>query len=156
MVLLNDVVDIFDLAEFNASIMFGFMLRVVAFDGSVAKFSLRRQVVTIRSYEINDIIFLRQNGKPTLRQNRITWVVGCPPRLHLASMWSIQYRLSGSDMTAEALTPEEAIRVACHLLDDGCEVCGIGTGALTHVIIKEDIDRIYALGSGPSRGTALG
>ena len=32
MVLLNDVVEILDLAELNAGIMFGFMLRVVAFD----------------------------------------------------------------------------------------------------------------------------
>ena len=32
MVLLNDVVELFDLAERNAGIMFGFMLRVVAFD----------------------------------------------------------------------------------------------------------------------------
>jgi hypothetical protein len=59
--------------------------------------------------------------------------------------WSIQYRLSGADMTVQALTPEEAVRAACHLLDDGYEVCGIGTGTLTHMIGKEDIARIYAL-----------
>jgi len=32
MILLNDVVEILDLTEFNAGIMFGFVLRVVAFD----------------------------------------------------------------------------------------------------------------------------
>jgi hypothetical protein len=32
MVLLNDVIEIFDLAELDAGIVFGFVLRVVAFD----------------------------------------------------------------------------------------------------------------------------
>jgi hypothetical protein len=42
-------------------------------------------------------------------------------------------------------TPEQAIETACRLLDDGCEVYGIGTGALTDSIEKEQIARIYDL-----------
>ena len=51
--------------------------------------------------------------------------------------WIVQYKQANTDKTARAVTPEDAIRTACQLLDDGEEVCGIGTGSLTHVIGKE-------------------
>ncbi len=42
-------------------------------------------------------------------------------------------------------SPEQAIESACGLIDDGCDVYGIGTGRLTDSIGKEHIERIYAL-----------
>jgi hypothetical protein len=38
-----------------------------------------------------------------------------------------------------------AIEAACRLMDDGCDVYGVGTGPLTDSIEKEQIDRIYAM-----------
>jgi hypothetical protein len=40
-------------------------------------------------------------------------------------------------------TPELAIEAACGLIDDGCDVYGIGTGPLTDSIARDEIDRIY-------------
>src|ERR1700738_2828899 len=45
------------------------VMMVLLANGFCRKVQFATEVVTIRSYEINDIIFLRQNGKPTLRQN---------------------------------------------------------------------------------------
>jgi hypothetical protein len=42
-------------------------------------------------------------------------------------------------------TPEQAIETACRLLDDGCEIYGMGTGSLTDSIKKNQIARIYDL-----------
>ena len=41
-------------------------------------------------------------------------------------------------------SPETAIENACRLIDDGHDVFGIGTGALTNSIEREQIARIYA------------
>jgi hypothetical protein len=59
--------------------------------------------------------------------------------------WTVQYKQAGVDRTVDAVNPDDAVRTACQLMDDGYEVCGIGTGALTHMIGKEEIARLYAL-----------
>ncbi len=60
-------------------------------------------------------------------------------------------------------TPETAIENACRLIDEGHDVFGIGTGALTDSIEREQIAGIYAMWArakspfGPARaiGAAL-
>jgi hypothetical protein len=42
-------------------------------------------------------------------------------------------------------TPELAIEAACRLIDDGCDVLGIGTGPLADSISRPEITRIYAI-----------
>ena len=57
--------------------------------------------------------------------------------------WFVQYSQLGADHLVREATPEQAIETACHLLDGGCDVYGIGTGPLTDSIGKEQIARIY-------------
>ena len=59
--------------------------------------------------------------------------------------WHVQYRKDAIDHIARQSTPEAAIEAACRLIDDGCDVYGIGTGPLTDSIEKEQIARIYAM-----------
>jgi len=59
--------------------------------------------------------------------------------------WFVQYQKSGTDHLIRANTPEEAIESACRLLDEGCDVLGIGTGPLTDSIAKDQIARIYEI-----------
>jgi hypothetical protein len=56
-------------------------------------------------------------------------------------------------------SPETATENACRLIDEGHDVFGIGTGALTDSIEREQIARIYAIWTransrfiGPVRG----
>ena len=42
-------------------------------------------------------------------------------------------------------TPEEAIEAACTLLDEGCEVSGLGMGPLANSIDQDQIARIYEI-----------
>ena len=42
-------------------------------------------------------------------------------------------------------SPELAIEAACQLMDDGCDVYGMGTGPLADSIAKDEIARIYAI-----------
>ena len=42
-------------------------------------------------------------------------------------------------------SPEQAIEAACGLIDDGCDVYGIGTGPLTDSVGQVEIARIYAI-----------
>ena len=58
--------------------------------------------------------------------------------------WHVQYRKDGADHVAMRHSPEEAIKAACQLIDDGCDVYGIGCGSLTDSIGREEIGRIYA------------
>ena len=58
--------------------------------------------------------------------------------------WHVQYRQDGSDRIARLPSPEAAIEVACHLIDDGYDVFGIGTGPLVDSIERDQIARIYA------------
>jgi hypothetical protein len=60
-------------------------------------------------------------------------------------MWHVQYRKGATSYVARHPSPEQAIEAACHLLDDGCDVYGIGTGPLTDSIDREQIARIYAM-----------
>ena len=59
--------------------------------------------------------------------------------------WHVQYRNDTVDHIVRYPNPEQAIEAACRLIDDGCDVYGIGTGPLTDSITKDQIARIYAL-----------
>jgi hypothetical protein len=59
--------------------------------------------------------------------------------------WHVQYRKCEAEHIGWFATPEEAIETACGLIDDGCNVFGIGSGSLDDSISKEQIARIYAL-----------
>jgi hypothetical protein len=58
--------------------------------------------------------------------------------------WHVQYRKDTVDHIAMHPSPEQAIEAACHLIDDGCDVYGIGTGPLTDSIARDQIARIHA------------
>ena len=60
-------------------------------------------------------------------------------------MWHVQYRKDATSHVARHQSPEQAIEAACRLIDDGCDVYGIGTGPLTDSIDREQIARIYAM-----------
>ena len=59
--------------------------------------------------------------------------------------WHVQYHKDATDCIARYPSPERAIEAACRLIDDGCDVYGVGTGPLTDSIEKEQIARIYAM-----------
>jgi hypothetical protein len=59
--------------------------------------------------------------------------------------WHVLYRDHAGDQIVRHPSPEETIKVACLLLDDGCEVYGIGTGPLSDSIGKDEIARIHDL-----------
>ena len=59
--------------------------------------------------------------------------------------WHVQYRRDTVEHIVRHPSPEEAIEAACRLIDDGCDVFGIGTGPLTDSIERDHIARIYAL-----------
>jgi hypothetical protein len=63
----------------------------------------------------------------------------------MAMTWHVQYRLDAVDHVVRYPTPELAIEAACHLIDAGRDVYGIGTGPLTDSIGRDEIARIYAL-----------
>src|ERR1700732_2872127 len=68
-----------------------------------------------------------------------------PERPCSTMMWHVQYRKDATSHVARHPSPEKAIEAACHLIDDGCDVYGIGTGPLTDSIGREQIARIYAM-----------
>jgi len=57
--------------------------------------------------------------------------------------WHVRYRKSEAEQIGWFLTPEEAIETACGLIDEGCDVYGIGVGSLDDSIAKNQIARIY-------------
>jgi hypothetical protein len=59
--------------------------------------------------------------------------------------WHVQYRKDATSHVARHPSPEQAIEAACRLIDDGCDVYGVGTGPLTDSIDREQIARIYAM-----------
>ena len=59
--------------------------------------------------------------------------------------WHVQYRDLAGDHTVRYATPEDAIETACRLIDDRCDVYGIGTGPLADSIEKDQIARIHEL-----------
>jgi hypothetical protein len=69
--------------------------------------------------------------------------------------WHIQYRKDTTDRIVSHPSPERAIEAACRLIDDGCDVYGIGP--LADSIGREQIARIYAMRArarSPFGGTA--
>jgi hypothetical protein len=64
---------------------------------------------------------------------------------HVSLDWHVQYRKDELDHADWFSTPEEAIEIACRLIDDGCDVYGIGFGSLDDSIAKDQIARIYDL-----------
>ena len=65
--------------------------------------------------------------------------------------WFVRYRQSGAEHLVEVTTPELAVEEACRLLDDGCEVSGIGLGSLTDSIDKDKSPVSTRWGQGPDR-----
>jgi hypothetical protein len=65
--------------------------------------------------------------------------------------WHVQYRNDLTEHIVRFPSPEEAIEAACRLIDDGCDVYGIGTGPLTDSIARDEIARIYNLWARPKR-----
>jgi hypothetical protein len=63
----------------------------------------------------------------------------------MAMEWHVQYSLGSEHRVEMHRTPEAAIEAACSLIDDGCDVYGIGTGALTDTIDPIQIRRIHDL-----------
>ena len=61
--------------------------------------------------------------------------------------WHVQYQKHEVGHVAWYATPEEAIEAACALIDESCDVYGIGLGSLDDSIAKDQIARIYALWS---------
>jgi hypothetical protein len=59
--------------------------------------------------------------------------------------WHVQYHKDAMDHIERYPSPERAIEAACRLIDDGCDVYGVGTGPLTDSIEREQIARIYAM-----------
>ena len=66
-------------------------------------------------------------------------------RLFVAMTWHVQYRKDTTNHIVRHPSPERAIEAACRLIDDGCDVYGIGTGPLADSIEREQIARIYAM-----------
>jgi len=63
--------------------------------------------------------------------------------------WHVQYREGGTDHLVRYPNPEEAIESACRLIDEGCDVYGMGTGSLINSIGRDEIARIYAFWARP-------
>lgn len=59
--------------------------------------------------------------------------------------WLVQYRDAAKDRLARYPSPEQAIKAACSLIDNGCDVYRIGMGSLDYSIGKDQIARIYAI-----------
>jgi len=59
--------------------------------------------------------------------------------------WHVQYNEGAAAHVARYHTPELAIEAACHLLDAGVDVFGIGTGPLSDSIELAQIAKIYDL-----------
>ena len=60
-------------------------------------------------------------------------------------IWHVQYRIESADHVERHPSPEQAIEAACRLIEEGCDVYGIGTGPMTETIGKDEIARIYAM-----------
>jgi hypothetical protein len=71
--------------------------------------------------------------------------------------WHVQYRKHGTKHLEWFATPEGAIEAACGLIDEGCDVYGIGAGSLDDSIPKDQIAKIYGFWAKakPSRVASL-
>jgi len=63
--------------------------------------------------------------------------------------WHVQYREGETDHLRRYPTPEAAIEDACRLIDEGCDVYGMGTGLLSTSIGRDEIARIHAFWARP-------
>jgi hypothetical protein len=63
--------------------------------------------------------------------------------------WRVQYKEGEIDHLLRYPNPEKAIESACRLIDEGCDVYGIGTGSPTTSISRDEIARIYAFWARP-------
>jgi hypothetical protein len=59
--------------------------------------------------------------------------------------WFVQYRSAGTDHLERTETPEEAIALACSLLDGGHDVFAMGMEEPPVSIGREEIARIYEI-----------
>ena len=59
--------------------------------------------------------------------------------------WCVHYASDGADRVEQAETPEEAIALACRLLDSGADVFGIGMDEPPVSIGRDEIARIYEI-----------
>jgi hypothetical protein len=60
-------------------------------------------------------------------------------------MWFVRYnRQSDLDEIEEMDTAEQAVEIACLLVDEGCTVSGIGWGSLTVTVGKSEIAHLFA------------
>jgi hypothetical protein len=62
-----------------------------------------------------------------------------------AMEWSVQYTSDGADHIERTETPEEAIALACGLLDSGADVFAIGVGEPPVSIGRDAIAHIYQI-----------
>ena len=51
--------------------------------------------------------------------------------------WHVQYRREGSEHIVRAPSTAAAIKAACELIDEGCDVFGVGTGPLDQFNCKK-------------------
>ncbi len=63
----------------------------------------------------------------------------------VSETWHVRYSLNGVEEVARVKTPEDAIKIACELLDEGHQVFGIGFGSLSASIDQEQVAEIYAM-----------
>jgi hypothetical protein len=68
-----------------------------------------------------------------------------PAPVSIPSRWTGTSNIGAGGRIILFQSPETAIENACRLIDDGHDVFGIGTGALTDSIEREQIARIYAM-----------
>jgi hypothetical protein len=59
--------------------------------------------------------------------------------------WYVHFRHGGIDQINWHPNPEEAIEVACLLIDLGADVSGIGTGPLKDAVDRDRVKRLYDL-----------
>jgi hypothetical protein len=69
--------------------------------------------------------------------------------------WHVQYIQGNDDQVETHCSPEAAIEAARRLIDDGCDVFGIGTGPLSEAIDRGLIDRIYEIWARTARSFRL-
>ena len=86
--------------------------------------------------------YICECAQPSVAAPPARKIMNAPP---ISPPWHVQYRSNGRDGIEMYPTPEQAIDAACRLIDDGCDVYGIGTGPLSDSIGKAEIARIYAM-----------
>ena len=65
--------------------------------------------------------------------------------------WHVQYRTGGVSYVVWHSTPDDAIEAACHLIEEGGDVFGIGLQSPDDSIDRDQVARIYALSARSKR-----